>query len=373
MIAIVCDTPYQRMSAIMVACSLKNTAEPFVFFINTYLYYREQTFDYSDSHDRIRSICYYGKKQMSAGLLLSGLMNPLRMLNSIEGFDRESDVSCIISSRTTYIATYLYNYFAKKNPDLKLYLVEEGIGEYSSRLIHTRFTRACALLHKKTHMDRVNEAFFSAPDLYPYQTGFPIKKVPSLNKEARAVIESMFNMQNIKENNVLAPYACIILSEPNTPDMKKQELVDEYNRTEDRIMDIVAEMMGSENTIIKVHPIDPDFKNDKIRTYYTKLPMESLLFNIDSDNKVFVSPMSTAMLTPKLLFGNEPFLIFTYKLLEHLIRTIVPNEETMQRYTAFVEDVIGTYSDPSKCAVPKTIEELKDALAAFSARVKELQ
>jgi hypothetical protein len=373
MIAIVCDTPYQLMSAIMVACSFNNTDEPFVFFINTYLYHMEQSFDYSAGYPRIGSICYYGRKQMSAGLLLSGLINPLRMLDSIEGFDRNINLSCIISSRTTYIATYLYNYFQKKNPGLKLCLVEEGIGEYSSRLIHTRFTRVCAFLHKKTHLDRVSEAYFSAPDLYPYETGFPVKKVPPLTKEGREIIESMFNMQNIKDNNLLNSYSCVILSEPTTVELKKQEDVDKYNRVEEDILDALADVMGAENTVIKVHPIDPNFKNDKIKTYYTKLPMESLLLSMDADSKIFVSPMSTAMLTPRLLFGKVPFLVFTYKMLMGPILAHVGDEAHLGRYIAFVNNFIAAYPDPSKCAAPGSIGELKEVLFAFSARAKELQ
>lgn len=373
MIAIVCDTPYQLMSAIMASESIGKNEEELIFFINTYLYFKEQKFDYSDAHEAVRSICYYGRKHMAAGKLLPGLINPLAMLRSIDGFDPDLPISAIISSRTTYIATYLYNYCIKKNPDLKLYLVEEGIGEYSSKLIHTRFTRACALLHRKTHLDHVAAAFFSAPELYPYQTYFPIKKVPALTEYSRGIIESMFNMRSIKSNNVLEPYPCIILSEPNTGDLKTQDDVDEYNKIEDSIMDTVAETMGQENTIIKVHPIDPDFKNDKIKTYYTKLPMESLLFNIDSDQKIFVSPMSTAMLTPKLLFDKEPFLIFTYKMLEHLIRTYVTDETVMQRYCTFVNDCIGTYRDKSRCAIPGSEEELKLVLSDFSERAKKLQ
>ena len=373
MIAIVCDTPYQLMSAIMAADSVMAEGEQLIFFINTYLYLKEQKFGYSSAHSAVYSICYYGRRHMAPGKLLSGLANPIKMLRHIQGFDPDLDISCIIASRTTYIATYLYNFFIKKNPNLKLYLVEEGIGEYSSRLIDTRFTRACALLRQKTHLNHVDQAFFSAPELYPYQTDFPVCKVPPLTERSRSIIESMFNMQEVKKSNILEPYSCIILSEPNTGDLKSREEVDEYNKIENNIMDGAAQVMGIENTIIKVHPIDPDFKNDKIKTYYTKLPMETLLFNMDAGQKIFVSPMSTAMLTPKLLFGMEPFLIFTYKMVEHLIRTYVTDEQVMRNYTNFVDGVIGAYSDPTRCAIPNSIEEMKETLASFSRRAKELQ
>ena len=372
MIAIVCDTPYQLMSAIMVACSL-DSQEKYVFFINTYLYFKEQKFNYSISHPRIASICYYGKKQMAARRLLSGLINPRHMLDSIEGFDPDFEFSCIISSRTTYIATYLYNYFAAKNNDLKIYLIEEGIGEYSSRLIHTRFIRACAFLHQKTHLDHIDKAYFSAPTLYPYKTSFPIEKVPPLTSSCREIIQSMFNMESVAKKNVLSPYSCIVLSEPTTAELKDNQMVNQYNQMESSILDTVSLVIGSENSIIKVHPIDPYFKNDQIKSYYTKLPMESLLFSMDVNQKIFLSPMSTAMLTPKLLFDAEPFLVFTYKMLLDPIRAHVGDEDHFQRYLSFVDRFISTYSDPSKCAIPNSIAELKEVLLTFSTRAKKLQ
>lgn len=372
MIAIVCDTPYQLMSAIMVAASLDKNEE-LIFFINTYLYFKEQKFDYADSHPRVRRICYYGKKQMAAERLLLGLANPLSMLRSIDGFDPGVRLSCIISSRTTYIATYLYNYFFKKNNDLKLFLVEEGIGEYSSRLIDTRFTRACAFLHQKTHLDHVCKAYFSAPGLYPYKTGFPITNVPSLNPDSRGIIESMFSLKNTENEDVLSSYSCIVLSEPTTAELKDRQLVDEYNCTENRILKTVSTVVGAGNAVIKAHPIDPNFKNDQIKSYYTKLPMESLLLHMNPEQKIFISPMSTAMLTPKLLFGKEPFLIFTYKMLLGPIRAHVGDEAHFNRYLDFLNNFIAAYSDPSRCAVPESIEELEEALSVFSRRAKELQ
>jgi hypothetical protein len=83
--------------------------------------------------------------------------------------------------------------------------------------------------------------------------------------------------------------------------------------------------------------------------------------------------MSTAMLTPKLLFGKEPFLIFTYKMLLGPIRAHVGDEAHFNRYLDFLNNFIAAYSDPSRCAVPESIEELEEALSVFSRRAKELQ
>ncbi len=361
MIAIVCDTPYQLMSAVLTASSISKDEE-LIFFINSYLYFKEQKFSYSADHKNIYKICYYGRAHMGAGKLLFGLANPLNMLKHIDGFEKNLNITAIIASRTTYIATYLYNYQIKLNPNLKLFLVEEGIGEYTGNLTHTRFTKVCSMLKRKTHLDYVNTAYFSAPALFPYKTSFKILKVPEPNPTSREIIESMFNLQNIE--NPLNTHDCIYLSEPVSVDLKNEETKTSYEADEEEIMQATLNVAGQENLIIKVHPIDPNFKCDTIKTFYSRVPMESLVFKTNCASKVFISLTSTAMLTPKLLFNQEPYLIFTYKLLDKYLSVFL-DDDVKKRYYTFIEGVIDMYEDKSKCAVPLTLEEYREVLGRF--------
>jgi len=372
MIAVVCDTPYQLMSAVLVADRVAKN-DPIVFFINTYLYFKEQKFNYSDNHSGIHKILYYGRKHMGAGKLLAGLINPQSMLRHIEGYDPSMDFSAIISSRTTYMATYLYNEYVKRHPNIPVYLVEEGIGEYTSNMVHTRFTKACAMLRRKTHMDHVTRAFLSAPSLYPYKPAFPVEKVPRLTDNSREIIETMFNLDALREGgNLLDRYHCIFLSEPNSCEMTNKDDALAYDKLEDEITDLVAQTAGLSDTIIKVHPIDPFYKKDNIETFYTQLPMESLILTMDCGNKYFVSSMSTAMLTPKLLFNEEPYLIFTYKLLDDHLKKFLCDDALRNRYYQFIEGVIGLYSDKTRCAVPDDMEELRVVVSKFRSEVSSL-
>lgn len=367
MIALVCDTPYQIMSAVLAAQAVA-PGEDIVFFINTYLYLKEQTFNYSVEHKNIRAILYYGKKHMGAGKLLSGVMNPQAMLKHIDGYDSDMRFDAIICSRTTYMATYLYNAEAKAGRKPPVYLIEEGIGEYTSNLVETRFTAALAKLRQKTHMDRVTCAYFSAPTLYPYKTPFPVEKIPAVTEQSRSIIESMFGLENLAEGvNRLAGYSCIFLSEPNSIEMKNEADAKLYDQAESDIMDTAADAAGGD-MVIKVHPIDPNFKKEGLESFYSKLPMESLLLTMDCSSKFFVSSMSTAMLTPKLLFGFEPGLIFTYKILDPLISRFLTDEAVRQRYYAFIEGVMGLYEDHTRVAAPIDMAELKSTAQKFAAR-----
>lgn len=369
MIALVCDTPYQLISAILVAQKVAPDAK-IVFFINTYLYFKEQSFAYSSAHPRIHKILYYGRKHMGAGKLLSGLVNPNAMLKHIDGYQKEMQFEAIVTSRTTYMATYLYNKQRKRTPDVPVYLVEEGIGEYTTNLVHTRFTKAVAALGRTTHMDHITRAYFSAPELYPYQPSFPVEKIPAINSATKELIESMFGLEALQQGgNTLGGYPCIFLSEPNSIEMKEREDAIAYDAQEDAIMDALAEAVGLENMIIKVHPIDPHFKKKGIATFYSKFPMESLLLTMNCENKTFVSSMSTAMLTPKLLFDYEPRLVFTYKILDPLIRRFLTDDAQRQRYYDFIQGVMGMYRDQSRVAAPENMAEFVQTIEKFQQSV----
>lgn len=370
MIALVCDTPYQLMSAIMTAREIA-PGEPMVFFINKYLYFKEQNFNYGEDHPLTEKILYYGRAHMSPKKLLLGLVNPDLMLKSIEGYNLDYDFSSIIASRTAYMATYLKRAAQKRKKDVPVYIIEEGIGEYTGSFIDTRFIKACRALRIKTHADGVEAAYFSAPELYPYKPGFPIKKVPAPDETAKEIITSVFNLEEINKNNPLAAYKCVFLSEPNSCEIKDKKDALEYDKLENEITDLTIKTAGAENTVIKVHPLDASYKKEGANLYRSKLPMESLVHSLNGNSKFFVSSMSTAMLTPKLLFDYEPGLIFTYKILDPLIAKFLTDGDVRERYYNFITGVISMYRDRDKCAVPDTLSELKETVESFSGRFSD--
>lgn len=367
MIAVVCDTPYQLMSAIMTARQVAPN-ERIVFFINKYLYFKEQSFDYGETHPLTEKILYYGRAHMSPKKLLPGLIKSDLMLKSIEGWNPDYELSAIIASRTAYMATYLKRAARQRRKDIPVYIIEEGIGEYTGNFIDTRFTRICRALKIKAHTDDVAAAYFSAPELYPYKLGFPIKKVPAPDETAKEIITSVFNLEKINKNNPLAPYKCIFLSEPNSCEMKDKNDASAYDKLEDEITDLTIKTAGANNTVIKVHPLDADYKKEGAFLYRSKLPMESLVLSLDNDSKFFVSSMSTAMLTPKLLFDYEPGLIFTYKILDSVLKRFLTDDTVRNRYYDFISGVISMYRDKNKCAVPETPDALKETVSSFSER-----
>jgi hypothetical protein len=362
-IALVCDTPYQLVSAIFLANSISRD-EKLLILLNQLWDKTAHQFDIDVSDERIHGILYYGSEQMGMGMLLSGLYNPKKMLLRMEGFDKDIDISCIIASRTTWMATYLYYYFRKKNRNLKMYLIEEGAGEYSAKMLDTRFTRACKMLHKKTHYDFIDAAYFSAPGFYRHKTDFPVHKLPCSESDTDSIrlIDSIFDAQT--ELNKLVPYTYIFLDEAFH--------VDETGLgcTQDTILNIMKEVVPPEEIVVKMHPRTDSFRNDGVRAVYSKAPFELLPAHVNMDQKVLVSGISTAMLTSKLLYDQEPYLIFTYHLLEDILDMILPDKEVLQNVRDLMEGVRSMYANKNKTFAPKTTEELKQVLRQIQTELK---
>lgn len=365
MIAVVCDSPYQLISAIMVAGQIA-PGEKIVFLINRFHSSKNYNFNYGDKHPLTEKILYYDRSHMSYAKLLRGLYSPNHMLKSIDGYNLDYDFSAIIAPRTAYMATYIKKAAQRRKKDIPVYIIEEGADEYINEFKDTRFTRACRALMQKTHIDDVAGAYLSAPELYPFKLNFPIEKVPPIDSVSSEIITSVFNLEEINANNPLDRYKYIFLSQPMSRIMKNANDAILCDANESKLADITVKYAGYENTVLKVHPLDEDYQKDGVNLYRSKLPIESLMLSLDANSKFFISVFSTCMLTPKMLFDYEPGLIFTYKIFEPFFLKNGYDEKEQNRCYAFIKDIISTYSNPDICAIPKTIDEYEDMIKRFS-------
>ena len=85
----------------------------------------------------------------------------------------------------------------------------------------------------------------------------------------------------------------------------------------------------------------------------------------DVDHKLFVSIHSTACLTPKLLFDDEPYLILFYQLIDDAVT------ERNERFDRTIRLFIDSYRDREKVMLPRTQEEFEACLDRFTKSVEK--
>lgn len=77
----------------------------------------------------------------------------------------------------------------------------------------------------------------------------------------------------------------------------------------------------------------------------------------DMNNKILIGYYSTAQMTPKLLFDQEPWLIFLYRIDESLF-----DENRKKSLDILVGDLKASYRDKGKIFIPESINEFKEQL-----------
>lgn len=129
----------------------------------------------------------------------------------------------------------------------------------------------------------------------------------------------------------------------------------EFAEKSHQIVHKIIANYGIDKLLFKDHPRVPAVGYDGIRKYPREKETlwECVSMNNDCSNKVLISVISTSMYIPKLLFNQEPILVFLFRLIPAF-----SNEKRAKSFYEFVLRLRSLYSDPSKVIIPETEEEL---------------
>lgn len=140
------------------------------------------------------------------------------------------------------------------------------------------------------------------------------------------------------------------------PDYAAEEL----KKSELDLLGLLDESFGSEFAI-RVHPLRDkrDVEDLSFRVMDNSILWEAQIAKTDqSAQLVLIGAGSSAQISPKLIFGREPSVIFSYKLL--------PLEVGMvSSFDKMAADLLEMYSDRSRIHVPMDIEALKGLVHAI--------
>lgn len=360
MIALVVDTVYQLMSGIYLSDSL-NKKEDIVLFLNKAWQQTKRGFDLKKDNKNIKAIYFYGEEHMKPMHLLTSLMSPKKMLKSIDGYDFSLNIDTIIAPRTGWFATYLYKYLTKEGKTSKMLLIEEGLGEYNEKMPETRFTAMVHKLRSTCHTDHIDEAYFAAPTLYPYDTDFPIKKLycdftSTVTDSLISTFKAEDDIEKLRQYNYLYLSQTCGMGEFEQP----------YREAEEKMAACIKNTLHRDDFAIKMHPRNDHFESDGVPCIYSQCPFELYAAKEDMDKKVLISTFSTAMLTPKFLFDKEPYLIFTYLLADDILRAFSPTVEKHENNIAFIKNGAALYKNKDRVFFPRNYDEFEEVLKTVS-------
>lgn len=361
MIACVCWTPFQILNAINYKLSYKTTSEMDVYICIKFRDSEKIAKKLSDIglfHQiyLVKNLNYDDLKPFTKKIkILKDLMIPQKAI--LQCLDKnytlsEKKYSIIISAGYLNFNIYFSRWFQKRGAEI--YFFEDGIESYLEKNTADNYSGIYRLMSELTKnggtsLD-INELYVYRPDLIAdpgkYEKIFPL---PSLNRIPLNVKEDLNKVFGYEKKLLSAKV--IYFDQIGTGDFADGNLMFSIQNS---ILHELNNKFGENNIQIKLHPRTQDkVYSHSVRTFKTAVPWELIIMNESINNRILVSLSSTACLTPKLIFDEEPVVIFLFKLFPL---------KGYENVADLIFKVKELYREPNKICIPQNIEELDGML-----------
>lgn len=255
------------------------------------------------------------------------------------------------------ISLWIYAYFKRTGANLSLY--EDGTYSYGCLDIKKTFLRRLSerLLYGMSGIDEYIQMYIKHPE----KVNIGSHSVELLK------IENKFNSDIVTK--VLLPLYKSTVGDLASFEKKviffDQNLeLNEVKHTQKHIASEIAKVFGKDNILVKLHPSSRDVEyGEGIKTFKGRLPFELVMAYENMNNKVLISIFSTACISPKLDFDQEPYVIFTYKLYGDKI-------SICSKYLEQIDQLIRCYHSKFKVKIPNNIEEFIQIIKVIEEELK---
>lgn len=256
---------------------------------------------------------------------------------------------CYYNNSGWLINSIFYTGFLKGNPHIKNMFIEHGY--YSYVTDYSEKPWYMGLLIKLIGLkcmdgSMIDTIYMFEPELMCAPHYGTIKRMKKLNKQDKELVLALNSMfrYDFKQNEYQDKEIIVMEQGPMKVEFDK-----------DQFWDKVFENIDLDRTIIKAHPRQKQStlaeKGAAISKNHT-LPWEMEILNNDIGNKVQITIFSGACVSPKLMFDDEPAVIFLYKLLP------VDYSFLGKKIMEFADHIGAQYKEKDKYFVPETFEEL---------------
>jgi len=247
-------------------------------------------------------------------------------------------------------STWLYYlYLKEKNFNLKLNILPDGTGVY--KLLSTRQNiieeKILNFFNKKPFLKEINCLYIYEPSLIDKNYyNINIKSLPKIDdRNFQHLLNKIFKI----DSNIIDVFLTNKFFYFEAPFIQKEAKVKQEK---------LISYFCKNNIKIKIHPRTIIKDNvPKSCIIDNNIFFESLFLKINFKNKVFISGISSATLFSKLIFNQEPYVIFLYKLYDLDKYTFGSDN-----YLDFLEKFKSLYSDTNKVFIPETLNEFYEII-----------
>lgn len=259
----------------------------------------------------------------------------------------------------------IYNLVLKNNCNVSLYFYDEGIGIYVTGFYKSsqNMIRMYKFLRNRYSVDCFKKVFVYQPELVFSNINCEIVKIPIINKYDKGIREVYNEIFEFVKVDKYESYIYIYMDQCFSKYMTDDEYTDLFKFDKNNISKEIIPENKKYNLLIKKHPLTPENEYFTCDNYnfakdYTT-PWEMISMNYDMSNKVLITINSTAALTPKMIYDEEPCIILLGKAIKNAgLSDLVWNDNLDK----LIEKLRMIYSDKNKIIVPDNIESFEHLL-----------
>lgn len=255
------------------------------------------------------------------------------------------------------ITLWIYYYFKRYGAELSLF--EDGTYSYGCLEVEKSFVRAVAerILYGGNGIDECTQMYVKHPE--KVKQGRKLVKLLNIKGKAddRMLEDILLPLFNSSKTAIDQFDRDVIIFDQNL------ELSD-IKSAQKKIAKDTSDIFGKKNTIVKLHPSSRDVQyEDGVQTFSEKIPFELVLSYQSMDNRLLISIFSTACMSPKLDFDQEPYVIFTYKLFGD---KFILNASYLDQ----IDQLRSSYRSKDRILVPETMMEYSGMLKIIKEKIQ---
>lgn len=363
MILAICSTPFQMLNLITMNSHLFQNEKVDVILLN-HAAVNHSIYEKLKKFETFNQVYFAETKHISDGgnsnsTFIRDLVEFKRFLNKDYILDQVSlepeNYNKVLVPSDDIPSRVFWYHIKEHNQNAELYLYEDGTKSYIFFDL-SESTFKSFYLNKLFHtgfFDEIKGAYLHHPKYFEYDRDLELIQIPPIDKdnyEVRKIMNDVFDYKDevgMVENDVRFLFFDQALQ------------FDSEINEQKRLFNLIDKTTQNEELTVKVHPRTDGHKYK--RSMAGDYPFEIMELNQDVSNKVLISIASTASLSSKLVFDEEPYVILLYKLMNSSIF-----QRSQQANFAFAEKVQADYEHENRFFIPETEEELIDIIQELS-------
>ena len=354
-----CTTPYQVLSSIAVQLEKKLDADLYVFGMFE---------NYQAMSERIKSYGLFANvipvdcSEIGAPTEKQAAIQMLRPRKFTKVFlDDAISYNWFYTSSRAHPKLLLLHEIERRNKNLRIVLIEDGLGTYSpiSTQLNTKSLKR-RLFNQLLGWGEVfkperTSVMARRPDLIELPAllkTVPVLEMPELPTDEKTS-NMLFDLFSVDLKDAIKERVIVFDTVRGLKDVGVQ-----FDRV-DACYQLLLETFGSQNVICKPHPRSRKTTSVNLKLFEkTEMPIEVLYSEMnDLEDRCLVGICSTAMYSPKLVFGKEPYVIDLSKL-------VFKNGERV--YSELSDKMCSLYNDKKKVFCPSTMEEFAECMKTLT-------